>query len=119
PQLAALIENPAGLSEHVLVRVVNANYRVGTQAAAQALARFAARNDAPEFYRADALQLLGQWAHVPGRNHITGNWNPLPDRDAQMAARAVEAVLRQILRGAPDPVPVAAAGLAQTIGIHQ
>jgi len=119
PALAALIENPAKLAEPVLERVINANYRVGTDAAAAALAKFAARNDAPEFFRADALALLGQWAKVPGRNHITGNWNPLPDRDAKIAAKAVEKVLPEILRSAPDPVRVAAAGLAQKIGIDE
>jgi quinoprotein glucose dehydrogenase len=119
PALAALIDDPAHLDDLVLERVVNANYRLGTAAAAVALARFAARNDPPEFLRADALALLGQWAHVPGRNHITGNWNPLPDRDPMIAARAVEKVLPEILRSAPDPVRVAAAGLAQKIGIDE
>jgi quinoprotein glucose dehydrogenase len=119
PALAALIENPQKLSDPVLQRVINANYRLGTDRAAQALAKFAARNDAPEFYRADALALLGRWGHVPGRNHVTGNWNPLPDRDATVAARAVEKVLPEILRSAPDAVRVAAAGLAQKVGVDQ
>jgi quinoprotein glucose dehydrogenase len=118
PNLAALITK-TGLDELVLQRVINANYRVGTQQAADALAEFAARNDAPEFLRADALALLGEWKHVPGRNHITGNWNPLPDRDPQIAARAVEKVLPQLLQNAPDAVRVAAAGLAQKIGTDQ
>ena len=118
PQLAALITK-TGLDELVLQRVINANYRVGTQQAADALAAFAARDDAPEFFRADALNLLGQWAHVPGRNHITGNWNPLPDRDASVATRSVEKVLPQLLQNAPDAVRVAAAGLAQKVGIDQ
>ena len=118
PDLAALIRK-TGLSDLVLERVINANYRLGTDEAAAALAKFAARNDAPEFFRADALALLGQWAKVPGRNHITGNWNPLPDRDPKIAAKAVEKVLPEILRSAPDPVRVAAAGLAQKIGIDE
>jgi quinoprotein glucose dehydrogenase len=118
PRLAALITK-SGLDDLVLQRVINANYRLGTQAAADALAAFAARNDAPEFLRADALSLLGQWAHVPGRNHITGNWNPLPDRDEKIAARAVEKVLPEILRSAPDAVRVAAADLAQKVGVDQ
>src|SRR5205085_3538256 len=57
PALAALVASPKGFSEHVLARAVNANYRLGTREAAEALVALAKRDDAPEKYRVDALNV--------------------------------------------------------------
>jgi quinoprotein glucose dehydrogenase len=119
PALAALVNKPDGLSEHVLARAVNANYRLGTKQAAETLLALAKRDGAPEKYRVDALELLGNWEQVPGRNHITGVWNPLPPRDASVAKEVAAPALANLLRTAPDNVRVAAAGLADRLGVDQ
>lgn len=117
PALAALIARPQGRDEHVLARAINANYRLGTKEGAASLVAFVRRDDVPEKYRVDALRLLGQWANVPGRNHITGVWNPLPPRDASIAKDAVAPALTHLLRKSPDNVRIAAAGLADKLAI--
>jgi len=119
PDLAELIEKPQGLSEHVLARVVGANYRLGTEDAANALVALAKRDDVPEKFRVDALEVLGQWENVPGRNHVTGVWNPLPPRDASVVTEAAAPALAGLLRTAPDNVRIAAAGLAEKLGVDQ
>lgn len=118
PALAALVAKPEGLNEHVLARAVNANYRLGTEEAAGALVELAKRNDTPEKYRVDALNLLGEWEKVPGRNHITGVWNPLPPRDATIAKEVAAPALADLLTSATDDVRVAAAGLAEKLGVE-
>ncbi|HZN65704.1 MAG TPA: PVC-type heme-binding CxxCH protein, partial [Tepidisphaeraceae bacterium] len=119
PALAALVKKPKGLNEHVLVRAANANYRLGTREAAAALVQLAQNNDVAAPWRVDVLNLLGQWEQVVGRNHVTGVWNPLPPRDGAVAKAVAAPALAGLLRSAPDDVRVAAAGLAQKLGVDQ
>jgi quinoprotein glucose dehydrogenase len=99
------------------IRVLNANYRLGTPAAAAALAKYANSQSGIESYRIEALRMLGAWEKVPGRDRITGDWHPVPPRDAKIARDAAAPVLPQILRTAPDAVRVVAAGLLTQMGV--
>jgi quinoprotein glucose dehydrogenase len=104
--------------EMVLMRAVTANYRLGTPEAAERLSKFAARDGANDRYRVDALRLLGDWQHVPGRDHVLGVWRPLPDRDPAVAKAAVTPVLAGILAGkGADAVRAAAASIVGKLGI--
>jgi quinoprotein glucose dehydrogenase len=111
PQLAALIRTPSQ-DEPTMLRVVNANFRLGTAPAAAALAELCARSDALERGRVEALDALGDWAKPSGRDRIVGLWRPLPIRDPQVGVDALRPVLAGMLRSAPDSVRVAAARLA-------
>jgi len=66
----------------VLRRAVNANFRLGSPSNAAALGVFAARTDAPESVRVEAIEDLGDWAKPPGRDKVVGTWRPLPTREA-------------------------------------
>ena len=56
--LARLVERP-GLTEAPLMRrVLNANYRFGTEATARALAAYSTREDAPVNFRVEAIDAL-------------------------------------------------------------
>ena len=117
PQLAALIENPA-LPDYVIIRVINANYRIGTPEAAAALARFAASPKAPQQWRVEALHDLADWQEPGPRDRVTNLPRPLPDRDARIARDAAGPELSSILHGAPNPVRVAALELIQKLGVN-
>jgi hypothetical protein len=52
--------------EALLRRALNANFHFGTQKTAQALASFAARSEAPEKMRVEALTELADWEHPAG-----------------------------------------------------
>ncbi|MGB7158131.1 MAG: PVC-type heme-binding CxxCH protein, partial [Tepidisphaeraceae bacterium] len=73
PQLAALIETK-GMSQPLAHRVVHANFRIGTPQAAEAVAAFAARDEANETIRIEALQELAEWAKPRGIDRVTGIW---------------------------------------------
>ncbi len=81
----------------MLLRVVNANFRVGTPESAQLLAILATRTDLPEPIRTEALFALGTWAQPQPRDRIVGTYRPLPERDAQPAREALGKVLPQLV----------------------
>src|SRR5690606_17001533 len=107
PALAALLGRVEG-PEALMRRVLNANPRAGGPGHAEALAGFAAREDAPEAYRVEALRHLGRFAEPPGRDAVTGLWRPLERRDAQFAREALQRHFEAVLRGS-EPIQVEAA----------
>jgi quinoprotein glucose dehydrogenase len=117
PQLAALITRTSD-DDALLRRVLNANYRLGTPAAAAAIAGYAGQSDAPEAMRLEALQMLEQWAKPSGRDRVLGMWRPLPERPAADAAAGMKANLAAIFSGT-GKVRVQAALVATKLDIHE
>jgi quinoprotein glucose dehydrogenase len=113
PALAAKLDSAPVADEAFVERAINANYRLGTAANAQALAQYATRNAASETMRAEALVQLGLWGKTPQRDRVIGIFRPLPARDAKPAADAVTAILPKVLGKAPEAVQLAA---LETIG---
>jgi quinoprotein glucose dehydrogenase len=108
PDLAGLIEKPTA-SEPLLRRVLNANFHFGTRESAKALAGFAARGEAEENMRVEALEELADWPHPSGRDRVVGLWRPAAAvRPRETAVEALQPALAEILRAAPDSVRVAA-----------
>jgi quinoprotein glucose dehydrogenase len=117
PQLAALVTQPR-LPDALGYRVLNANFRLGQPANAEAVAAFAARADAPETLRIEALRELAEWATPAGRDRVMGLWRPLSPRPADIAADAVRPRLAALFTG-PDKVRQEAAKLAAGLGIRE
>ena len=117
PALAQLASRN-GLSEASVWRVIGANFHLGTDAAAEALASLAARADLAPALRIEAARSLAAWARPSGRDRVLGSWRPLPDRDPQMAAKAVQQQLAGMLAG-DEAVRKAATETAVTLGISE
>jgi len=130
PQLAALIDNVSQLSalpaategtvgprDPILRRVINANFRLGRQSHAGALAGFAANTNAPDVLRAEALSALGEWPKPSGRDRVTGLWRPLAPREAKVAAAALQPHLSELLRSSSNPVRLGTVKAAAQLGI--
>jgi len=98
-------------------RILSANYRLGDAVSAGRLAGFAGNADLPEAARAEALDLLAEWAKPSGRDRITGLWRPLPARDAKVAGSAAKPVLTAALRTGATPVRLAAVKAASQLDI--
>jgi quinoprotein glucose dehydrogenase len=88
-RLAALTTKP-NIPVPALYRALNAHFRIGNRANAEALATFAARSDVPSNLRVLALKMLGDWGKPPRRDYITGLTQNLP-RDASVAVDALKA----------------------------
>jgi quinoprotein glucose dehydrogenase len=122
PHLAKLLArqdsfSDAKVRELILLRALNAHFRLGTAESAMAVARFTADGQSPEVLRVEALRMLADWGKPATRDRVTGVYRPLPQRDEQVAMDAVRPVLPDILRTAPDRVRVAAATLVGTVGL--
>ena len=118
--LARLVERP-GLTEAPLMRrVLNANYRFGTEATAKALATYATREDAPVTLRAEALDALSQWPANSGRDRISGLWRPTAfARSEKVPNEALKPVSNALLTSAPAPVRAATARAAGALKLTE
>jgi quinoprotein glucose dehydrogenase len=108
PALAARLDAASPKDEPFVERAINAHYRIGGAANAQALAKYATRNDASDAMRAEALTQLGLWGQTPPRDRVVGTYRPLPRRDGKAGADALAAVLPQLLGKGPEAVQLAA-----------
>jgi len=104
--------------EALLRRVLNANFHVGTTQTAKALAGYAARKDAPDNMRVEALEELADWEHPSGRDRVIGLWRPVAaTRYHGTAVQSLEPILSDLLRKAPESVTIAAIRAAKQLEI--
>ena len=115
--LAARLNRPNMPTSFVL-RALHAHFRLGKSENAVAVAAFAARADAPEKMRVEALKLLGQWAKPPRRDQVTGLTQNLAPRDAKLAAEAIKQSLGGLFSGS-NAVRQEAAKVAAGLGIKE
>jgi quinoprotein glucose dehydrogenase len=116
-ELAKRLVRP-NLPEPYMVRALNANFRMGEAGNATAVAAFAARANAPEKWRVEALKMLETWASPGRRDRITGLTQNLGTRNGDIAAKAFRAHLVGIFAGSAK-VCQEAARVAGTLGIKE
>ncbi|WP_425614758.1 PVC-type heme-binding CxxCH protein [Anatilimnocola sp. NA78] len=117
PKLAALITR-SSKDDPLLRRVLNANFRLGTAEHAKEVAAFAARSDAPEAMRLEALAMLKDWGKPSPKDRVLNFWRPLETRSSELAVSALKPALPGILSG-PDKLRTAAAQLAADFGMKE
>lgn len=61
-------------------RIINALYRTGDKASAEALAGYAVDETVPETIRLEALKNLMEWEQPPALDRVNGMWRPLEPR---------------------------------------
>jgi len=116
PAIAALITKPVD-DEAVMLRVLNANFRLGTADNAAALATFAARNGSAVL-RKEALALLALWPAPPARDRLVGIYRPLADKTRPAdAARDALAPRLGDLFAAHTPDSVQASAIDAVVGL--
>jgi len=117
PALAALASSkdlPAPVSR----RAINANYVLGTAAAAHSLATMAGSEANPESERLDALDALAKWNTELGRDRVTGLTRKLAaNRDPKAAAAAVATLIPTLLKSGSHPLRLAAAETAASLAL--
>ncbi len=118
PALAALVARPSN-DQPVMLRALNAAFRLGGTEQAAALATFATRGVAPAL-REEALSLLALWPSPPARDRIVGVYMPLGEksRPADVAARALQPALATLFGAStPDSVQLAAISALTSLGL--
>jgi quinoprotein glucose dehydrogenase len=117
PALAAMLDK-SDQPESLVWRALNAHFRLGKPENAAAIAAFAARADAPEKMRLEAMRMLGDWAKPGRRDRVTGETMDLDPRDAAVAADALRKQIAGILAG-PNDLRQEAARLGGQLGIKE
>ncbi len=117
PALAALSTETRITEPNILLRVVNAHYRLGQPVNAQALAALAANNSASEAGRKEALTVLTAWANPNGKDRLTYQWRPLPARPDDAAVAALTPLIASLFKNTPATVQEAAANAAAKLKI--
>lgn len=107
-----------GLPEAFQIRALNAHFRLGGPENALAIARYAARADAPEKLRVEAVKMLGMWAKPPRRDRVTGLTQKLGERDGKPAIEAFKTAMGGLFTG-PNAVRQEAARVAANLGIKE
>ena len=101
----------------MLLRVVNANFRLGTPEAARRLAALTTRTDLSDLVRTEALHGLATWAKPHPRDRIVGTYRPLPERDGAPAREALRPKLAELLAKSPETIRVVAAEAIAQLGL--
>jgi quinoprotein glucose dehydrogenase len=109
PALAALLGDKRISDRNILLRLVNAHYRLGQPANAKALATFAADDSANEVGRKEALTALAVWANPNPKDRLLYLWRPLPQRTGADAVAALAPAVSAVLANAPSSVQESAA----------
>ncbi|MEO8352171.1 MAG: HEAT repeat domain-containing protein, partial [Chthoniobacteraceae bacterium] len=117
PALAGLLAEATTKNPRVLERAINAAYRLGGRDQANALAAFAAKGDAPEGSRREALDALSNWANPDPKDRLLNQWRPLPPRNQDDAAAAIEPGLPVLFKDGPGGVQEEAAQVTRRLGI--
>jgi quinoprotein glucose dehydrogenase len=94
--------------EQLLLRAINANFRLGKPDNAAELAAFASRTDSPETMRVAALDALSHWANPEKIDRVMGLWRPLPSREIGPAQTAVRPHVSELLTAKQEAVLLAA-----------
>ncbi len=109
PDLARVLGDGRFTNEALLRRAINANLRLGTAAHAENVAAYAARPDAPEALRVEALAVLGVWPKPSVLDRVDGVYRGPLERDAALARAALAPVVEPLLKGGSPAVKIAAA----------
>ena len=116
--LAGKLASAPAADQPLVVRALNANYRLGGAPRAQALVNYALSGKASEEMRAEALQQVALWEKTPARDRVVGIYRPMDKRDGSQAVAALEPeVARLVGDGMPQAVQLAAIDAVTALGI--
>lgn len=115
--LAKLADRP-GLSDALLRRIINANYRLGSEEAVRNLVALAAKSSLSETLRLEAMSALEEWDKPTPLDRVTGRWRPLEPRSSETLAEILRPQLAGLFRGS-DRIRKAGAELAAKYGIKE
>ena len=124
PQLAALADQPFpsgddGLTDALVRRVMNANFRLGQKEHAERVVNFATNASLSESLRVEALEELKMWDAPSPLDRVLGAWRPIAaKRDAGFIANLLRSQLGGIISGS-ESVQKLGAELAAKYGIQE
>ncbi|MCA9114219.1 MAG: HEAT repeat domain-containing protein [Planctomycetaceae bacterium] len=116
-QIARLGRSPQPEPDALARRVLHANFRLGTEQHAAAVAAFAANRSNSAIARAEAVAALADWSNPAQRDRVNGNWRPLEKRDPAIVRRAVERHVAALLAGSEGELLTSVTRLIDQLGV--
>lgn len=118
PALASLLDNNPFQYEPLTRRIINANLYVGTAEAAERVAAYASRTDAPENMRIEAIRTLSVWTRPSDFDRVTGLYRGPIERDPAIVREAVQPVVAGLYEDTTASVRAAAATLTGRLDLQ-
>lgn len=104
------------LSDALLRRVMNANFRLGGAENAAVVAKMAADSKIPESLRLEAIAELSQWNEPAPLDRVLGRWQPIEKRAPIELASIVGPIVPDLFQSS-EKIKTAGTGLAAKYGI--
>ena len=119
PALGDLLNTTTFTNEALIRRSVNANLRVGTQAAMQTLMKYAGKEGAPAAMQAEALEALSSWAKPSVLDRVDGRYRGVVERDPALLKSNVSGLLLSLLKSRVTPVRLSAVKAATRLQMKE
>lgn len=121
PKLAALADSltlsDGSTPEPLARRILNANFRLGSEANVVALAKAATNPKLPLPIRREAIGCLADWSDPPQRDRVTGFWRPLAKRDPALIRKWLEPHVPALLASISGELQTAVTKVIEKYGI--
>lgn len=117
PALARLLDGMQSDNEALVRRVINANSRLGEKENLSLLTAYAARQNAPEALRAEAVAALGVWSKPSVLDRVDGRYRGTVIRDSIAVREAMLPLIPQLLNGNSNALRAAAAIAVGKLGL--
>ncbi|WP_298868392.1 PVC-type heme-binding CxxCH protein [uncultured Gimesia sp.] len=117
PDLAAVSVRP-DLSDALVRRVMNANFRLGATHNAITIAKIATEHKFPEALRLEAIEELNQWNEPSPLDRVLGRWQPFKKREAIELAGIAGPIVTDLFQSS-DKIKEAGTVLAARYGIQE
>ncbi|WP_417384953.1 PVC-type heme-binding CxxCH protein [Gimesia sp.] len=114
----AAVSITADMSDALLRRVMNANFRMGTAENAAVVARIAADTKVPEVLRLEAIEELNQWNEPAPLDRVLGRWQPIENRAPIELTGIVGPIVPDLFQSS-EKIKEAGTGLAAKYGIKE
>jgi quinoprotein glucose dehydrogenase len=118
PALADRISQPQFSNDELARRILYANFRLGSEANANAVAKFSTREMISVPLQLEAVHLLADWTTPSAKDRLLNIWRPLPTRPASIGTEALRSALPGLLTSS-DAIRAAAAETAAALGLRE
>ncbi|QDT93168.1 PVC-type heme-binding CxxCH protein [Gimesia algae] len=114
----AAVSITADMTDALLRRVMNANFRMGTAENALTVAKIAADSKVPEALRLEAIEELNQWNEPAPLDRVLGRWQPIENRSSIELTGIVGPIVPDLFQSS-EKIKEAGTGLAAKYGIKE
>jgi len=117
PALGNLLKTTHFTNEALIRRAINANLRVGTDAALQALLDYAVNERMPAKMRAEAIETISTWSKPSVLDRVDGRYRGAVNKNPMLVTTKASASIMQLLGNKELEVRVSAVRAIRKLGI--